>query len=454
MKTVTIVLTSLSLVIMVLILAHGFFGVPAAIDDYIFFVRARTMSAIDLGVHNFTHWDGRVLNFITVAALVRDIDTLFAATTAWTTGFILISFFMERLLRLSFPFSDSTGERMLRVGIILCALWLGMRDILSHTVLWASAGAYSVWATAGLLWLWLLFRRFIVETFHGFSPGEALCWIGGSVILGALTQNLSVPIILAIVVFFVRAIRDGNSHAAIWLIALFIAVCAGLLSLMIAPGLYVRANLMPSALKFDPRSLALNFQLILSEYIQLSLRLIPFCLAAAAILALHLPVRDSKRKPPMGAWFWFALALGAVLPMTAVPDLGIQKRTATFFQVFLAIGIVQSAIPLFQSFIKHYITKTWGRSILAPVLCALLFLPGVYLIARDLSMAYTLRQDVYTRHAWIVKNARPKIDMVIPRIRANVPTPVFFYDFRSDPDDEFNVWAAKFYGVKSIRTEK
>lgn len=416
-------------------------------DDYCYKQILKEHSVFETAFQQYFTWDGRSLS---IPALIQ--LTALKYFPPWLITFIWALFFAGtgiiicKIISLENPLFGQGPGFIVSTGILSVVLWTGMWKLIPDVVYWPTGGGYSVAVFMGMLWLYIYTKRIRQGNFN--SKTYILIFFL-SLILGINSHNF----LTGIIIFCLIEIIHGffiikNTRAVLFTFCALTGIMIASSVVFLAPGNLYRLD----AVSGPEFSLGLfyNFCLVLARYIYwfaLLFALLIFLIWLSGnnffenIKSFFL----SFFKKQSFAEFiyenkYFLSGLSTLLVFAAIPSFAVP-RTGIFFGCFIVIYI-------FQKMWKAPWSNLSRKFLSGAVFLLMIF---IFIISLQLFKANSLNILKNEREIKLIQQKGE--DVAVSSINdQNIPLAFTFTDISPDTSYWVNRCVAKYYGLKTVRT--
>jgi len=416
-------------------------------DDYCFKSELANQSVLGFAFKQYMNWDGRSLSvaFILSLAFLKYLSVKYI-TLLWTICFICTIYFIIKILQIENKFFNEERNWLLFFSILSAIMWLGMWKLISDTIYWATGGAYSFENLSGVIWLYCFLK---VAHIGKFNLGKNVFMFFLSFFIGVTVHNLVVGLITFCLIelchkLFIKRERVEYIYALFTLIGLL----SGAFVVFFAPGNSIRLSVLPHT-GFSLELFHFYF-LILLKYLYWLWPLLVLCLLVLWLFGNN--IFSFIKNLFLSVWkkqFWLLTvyehkylitALSTILVFSVAHSFAVP-RTSVFFGTFLVIYIFQKG---FTGFRNQYTKKF--------IYSAVCFF-GMFLsiIIFEAVKAQALNEKLKKREQ-VFAERKGKDAVVTPINKNEIPFAFSFTDISSDSTFWVNIYVAKYFNLKTVRT--
>lgn len=445
---------------LILILSLCFFTFKSG-DDYDFITNVTSRGIIQNCIKLYNEWDGR---FLSITSVIQGLMLVYLpielVTFIWNICFFINGFLIFIIVKSEVELNiKNIKMQIITICTIIIVSWLGAIRHFSDTIYWGTGGVYTLALLFGTIYI-LVFLNFQKKKKKIFA---ILIFGFCSFLVGCLTQNLTIPIQLLVIMTIFSDVftKQKKYHFQNFFFLSFLFL--GLLVVTFAPGSKVRLTVCNPETS-SMLQLIYNFFLVLAKYLYRSIFLIIFAFVGAIAVFL---MQTPKVKMHLTNIFkfqtfnllqfvkntkWFVIALSTITPFVVIPDL-VSQRTTIYFINFFCIFLFISIFKILEKYTSRTNYSNPNKNInISKVLFALLFIFTIIFVAYNLKMGYNLKSEITSREN-ILKSSKNKT-IFLKIIDVNkIPICYNFTDYpflQTDNSDFVRKFQEKYYGVKII----
>ncbi len=427
---------AISLAILFAFLVWANIETPLWGDDYCEAIAAGWLQPLVLAWHDYLTWTGRLfVSAITYGAISTDpVWPAIPFDIANAAIFVCLVRNVVALARMLCPHSATADRPPLAaaadIALVALLLWWVPRDI-AEVALWKTGSIDYLWAVTGELWVlrWMLAGTFTPSAWRAVF----------AFIIATFLETISALVSALLVLQCLWRWRQRRPAP----IALTAGHVLGMIVLLVAPGNFVRADMLP------PSPLSDRLDGLLGSIGGLfDVYWLPA--VAIVVLALHLRTRDAPHGlPGIGTmlcagrgWVFLVLALIYMLLLLALPRSVAGARVSLPASIFLA-GYLATLV--FQRPVTDRDNRLW--------LAIVLLLAGIHLAV----VIPDLRYLAQLHRAWPDQKG-PDTDVTLPIVRVQgrtlyVRKDMFFQGLTADPTYFVNRCYAAAMHMKTVRAQ-
>lgn len=413
-------------------------------DDYGFMNDLNKLGVIKNCIEGYFDWDGRFLSLgaFFQGGLLKYFSIEFVFLF-WTLCFLMSGFLVQYILTNGSYKLDFTPN--LSTGLLLSVLlWFVSIPILSEVVYWGVGGVYAFDLLVGTIWIMFFLKYQESEVIN-----KQLLFLLFTVITGGLTQNLSIPLIVLVLITLFTSRKEKNKFNLVT----FLFLCLGLCFIQFAPGNLIRIQAMNlKKLDFSFFQLLKNLLWILfvfSQRIYLLLflffifTLVYFKEFSDGCVKFLKIIRISalRNKDFLNFFKWTIVALSSITPFVLIPEF-ISLRTTIFFVFFQFLFFLELGFLFF----KKIKMEKFNNSIIIFLFGSFVLSLNVYLFMGGLR----LKAEINEREE-MLKKSNGKI-LNVKLINPNLSNFIYNYSDYGYPETPENIWVKrsqeKYFNVK------
>lgn len=461
MKTKNVLYTAaviISILVLISILSIAFFTWPKA-DDFSLRLKIYEYGILPYVYKSYNDWDGRALSLGIPQGVFMKYLPVEAVNFIWA-GCLILSAFVSLLIflhRTELLTRLNKSDYIIGTAIISSVLWYGFKNHLAETVYWATGGVYIMALLFAVIWIYIWITRVHTAFFYMFT-----------VYVGALTQNLSCPLLIFMVIELIHSVLTKNRTLVKKSLVLIILLFVGLLIISLAPGNFVRSAYGSRSFVINASTLFMSFLALLAYHVRLSMPLFISVIISVPLITMYylyssahgikkqvtIRLRNNYMVLLLKLSRFFIAAIASILPFVFVPDF-FGPRASIYFMAFIFFGIYFDLVPFCLRRVTTPVTTkriqrlSWSYAFIDIFLLGVLYITTSHMIA-----LLQVKSEILKREQIITSNSNKNVDVVVyPIDKSKLPFSYTFSDITEDTSHWINQAVAKTYNVKSIRVE-
>ena len=417
-------------------------------DDYGFMSGVEKIGVLKTCIEGYYNWDGR---FLSLGAILQcSVIKYFKVeliTFIWSTCFLLSGYFMFKILSLERKITFENKKHQSVFAILLISiLWIGSIKHIPETIYWATGGVYSFQLLLGAIWAYL----FIYIEKKEISIVTKFLFLLFSVIQGASTQNLTLPLMTLVFIEILSNFKEKTNLG--FKILIFIALLCGLAFITFAPGNTLRMQVSGSTElnKLGVLELFKNlFKVIIVFGVWSSITIVlsvffAFYFKQKKLKSITFYSKKINFIQNLVKYKWLLVSISSFLPFVLVPTL-LSYRTVIYFIFFLQLFLFDFILSN-QNHQKNMLTQNYLKSI------ALFFIIVLLFVGYNFYKGFQLKSQI-TERTEILKRSKGKV------ISIKIIDPKYFspcYRFSDYPLDDLKNESfiintqQEYFGIKKI----
>lgn len=451
--------TALNIILILSICGYTFYWA----DDYNFMFDISQNGILNNCIIGYFNWDGRFLSFAAfVQAFLLSNFRIEFITFFWCLCFLLSGFFIFKIVQEELKLKIETKLIYFFGSIISLFFWYSAKTHMAQTIYWGTGGVYSFSLLLGAVWclLYLQLKNIQLKLI------QKIYFLIFTFLVGQLTQNMSIALIILVLIDFVIDILKKNNKNNYFNFSIFLFLLIGLTVILIAPGNLKRMNeinnLNLEQLRFQ--DLIFNFFDIISYYFK-SVR---YGLYVFIFLIFSLKLFFQKEiggfyftiiKPINLKTFiigflnkskWFFVAISTISPLIIMPMMA-AERTMIYFNFFIFIFILKLIVGVNS---QHKVMFKYQKIVSFLVIFIILTKCFVFSI-KNLNKGKVLKKEIFKREQ-ILLNSKNK-DVIIKILPEKLKSDCYnFYDLEisADPKYFMKVGYENYFGLRKIIIKK
>ena len=424
-------------------------------DDYCYKLELTGTSVLHVAWVEYMFRDGRrfsIASFLQLG-LLKYCSPAFIAF-CWAVCFIGASIMVSRIISVENTHFSEKALSFSAISIVLVVMWTGLWRIVPDIIYWPTGGGYSLLLLLALVWLYVFLRQLRSGEF----TSKKIIFI---FLLSFICGNNSHNFITGLVAFCVIELgyqwvvlrnKKGTIYVLSAMAGLFGAACL----VFLAPGNFIRLDLLPHSgfsykliyyylgvlavhLYWVSALLSLSFFLLWISGAKISFDSKKLFSRIRAMSGELKDVRSIILIVHRHKYLFTALATMFVF---AVAYRFAAARTGVFFAILLMIYIFQKGWR--GSWSGESKKSYYGKVCLLGVF--------VVFIGYEILQGFSLREELEAREK--VFASQQGMDVVVSPIRPDdIPVAFTFTDISPDSAHWVNVCVARYYGLKTVRTD-
>lgn len=411
-------------------------------DDYGFMVGLNEAGVIQSCIKGYFNWDGR---FLSLGALIQgfllhffDIKFVFFC---WTLCFLSSGFLIQYILKSGRV--ASKFEINFNTGLLFAILlWFASLPILNEVVFWGVGGVYAFDLLIGAIWI-VLFLNFQKSNINNYR----YLFFVFTVITGGLTQNLSIPLIVLVLITLYTSKQKENKQLFYFNVLVLLFLCLGLSIIQFAPGNLVRIKAL-NVKSFDftifeliknmfilifVHSKRLYFFIILLIFVGLVFFKTFFSVGVDFLKVKR--IRNWQFKEILFTFLcffkWAIIGVSSISPFIFIPAMN-SIRTSIFFVFFMVLFFTELIIRVLKrseiesiNFKYNFILLLFGLSF-------------ILLNASYFKRGLVLKNEIDKRVVFLEnsKGKKVKVKLIDPKL-SNI---IYYFSDYGYPETPGNVW--------------
>lgn len=320
-------------------------------------------------------------------------------------------------------------------------LWLVL-PAFNSTVLWLVGSANYLWGTLIVLTFLYPYYSYYISPQNKNSVLKSYCFLLFGIIAGWTNENMFIAQIFFIIGWGVL-LRYFKMKVPMWAILGLCGVCIGGLIMILAPGNYIRSEVVNESLGLVDKSVLEN---IMYRVLKVGYRYLVYLLPLSLIYIIFLRYFNKKtdkqttnRKTLLGSLLFFCSAHIAWIVMVSSPIFPPRALFGIATLLVIALGILYANID------KKDLQKL-NRIIISILLIA--FVVNYYFQYTNVK---TLLDEFDKREIYLEEQKREGNKNIIFINRIELPSRYNFEDLSDDPAYWLNEMYAKYYDIDSVR---
>ncbi|MGK0336746.1 MAG: hypothetical protein ACJAWF_001363 [Candidatus Azotimanducaceae bacterium] len=308
--------------------------VPRFADDYCFYAPQFDISSIgDIVASKYQIWTGRIVAML-LSHSFFSLGSMGLYLIAILNGFMFAMALVlaHHLIKSHGLTTESRSATYLGMAIFLCLLWF-IPHRLGEITLWKTGAVQYFWSAVLGLMLLLPLLASLKQT-NQWSPLPTSLYCLLSLIVGMWLENLSAGLWGVWLLIMIRNYIVTRQHPALWQISGFVCFSVGLATVALAPGNYVRADLIE-----DPIGLIERIGITAKRLFGYIHPLLILLWLASFIV--HRIIRTENLKDRVEVSAWLALVgFGATMVLSFAPTHAFIGRAVFPLEFFLILSVM------------------------------------------------------------------------------------------------------------------
>lgn len=405
-------------------------------DDFIFEYQISTKGIWGFMIDMYKNWDGRNL---TIQSFIHLIFIKYLphkiVIFIWTLLFIFNNILIISLIKKDFLKVKEKLKIDILIALILnIFIFYGLKTYISEIVFWKVGGVYLIHTLFALLWIHLLLLE----------KNNSVLFALFSIIVGTLSQNLSIPLLFLIIVNFIVSKKENKKPNIKFFLLNLLCIIIGIAFVSFSPGTFIRANSWDNSFNFNIIKI-IGYGIGITKryflYNWFLFLLSPF----VALIFRNIYTQTTKKIKTIDGVIWIVFGFVSILPMVLVPN-ETPTRTSLFFGLFVFVGLT----ILFYK-ISYQLENKINKNIINSLLLLFLIF-HLFSIKNHYKVAINIEKQMKERYKTIEKSKNEEIVYLKPLKFDSEPFSLNIskYDITKDPNFWVNNEWQLYFNKKQI----